>query len=158
MHYFIGRKSSDLKKHRSSFNRHATLEYEVACLDLTPITTTAAKSDLCAVGLWTDISARLLKLPSLEEVHKEPLKGGQFLRHSFYLYLWNSNLVFFLEIIPRSILMAVFEGTPYLLVALGDGSLFYFTINPVTKALGDRKKVRPRVCAMFENHATFFQK
>ena len=54
--------------------------------------------------------------------------------------------------------MAVFEGTPYLLVALGDGSLFYFTINPVTKALGDRKKVRPRVCAMFENHATFFKK
>lgn len=45
------------------------------------------------------------------------------------------------EIIPRSILMALFEGTPYLLVALGDGSLFYFSMNPVTKLLGDRKKV-----------------
>jgi len=116
---------------------HATLEYEVACLDLTPITTTAGKSDLCAVGLWTDISARLLKLPSLEEVHKEPLKG---------------------EIIPRSILMAVFEGTPYLLVALGDGSLFYFTINPVTKALGDRKKVtlgtQPTVLRPFRSQST----
>lgn len=38
--------------------------------------------------------------------------------------------------------MTLFEGTPYLLVALGDGSLFYFVMNPVTKLLGDRKKVR----------------
>jgi DNA damage-binding protein 1 len=52
--------------------------------------------------------------------------------------------------------MAVFEGTPYLLVALGDGSLFYFTINPVTKALGDRKKVCPSVRPMIENHAIFY--
>lgn len=34
------------------------------------------------------------------------------------------------EIIPRSILMAVFEGLRYLLVALGDGSLFYFSLDP----------------------------
>ena len=54
----------------------ATLEYEVACLDLTPITAETSKADICAVGLWTDISARLLKLPSLEELHKEPLGGG----------------------------------------------------------------------------------
>lgn len=46
------------------------------------------------------------------------------------------------EMIPRSILMAQFEGTPYLLVALGDGSLFYFTMNPVTHQLRDRKKVQ----------------
>ena len=45
------------------------------------------------------------------------------------------------EIIPRSILMSVFEGTPYLLVALGDGSLFYFSIQAATRTLGDRKKV-----------------
>lgn len=48
----------------------------------------------------------------------------------------------FAEIIPRSILMAMFEGTPYLLVALGDGSLFYYSMNPITNLLGDRKKVR----------------
>nr|CAG4642998.1 EOG090X00HD [Ilyocryptus agilis] len=121
---------------------HATLEYEVACLDLTPISATIQqdpnmKADLCAVGLWTDISARLLKLPSLEEFHKEPLGG---------------------EIIPRSILMAVFEGTPYLLVALGDGSLFYFSMNPITKLLGDRKKVtlgtQPTVLRPFRSQST----
>lgn len=33
------------------------------------------------------------------------------------------------EIIPRSILMASFEGIHYLLCALGDGSLFYFILN-----------------------------
>lgn len=59
--------------------RHITLDYEVACLDLTPIgigSQSTTKSDVCAIGLWTDISARLLKLPSLEEFHKEPLGGG----------------------------------------------------------------------------------
>lgn len=67
-----------------SLYSNITLDYEVACLDLTPISVgaqqnaTAAKADVCAVGLWTDISARLLKLPSLEQFHKEPLGGGAF--------------------------------------------------------------------------------
>ena len=33
------------------------------------------------------------------------------------------------EIIPRSVLMATFDGVHYLLCALGDGSLFYFNLN-----------------------------
>ena len=53
----------------------------------------------CAVGLWTEISTRVLSLPSLETLHTEMLGG---------------------EIIPRSVLMATFEGTPYLLCALGE--------------------------------------
>ena len=59
-----------------------------------------------------------------------------------YLLTILLTILSFIEIIPRSILMTLFEGTPYLLVALGDGSLFYFSMNPVTKLLGDRKKVR----------------
>ena len=35
----------------------------------------------------------------------------------------------FAEIIPRSILMASFEGIHYVLCALGDGSLYYFVLN-----------------------------
>ena len=62
---------------------------------------------------------RLIKLPSLEEITKEYLGG---------------------EIIPRSILMAKFEGTNYLLCALGDGSLFYFVVNS-SGHLADKKKV-----------------
>lgn len=34
-------------------------------------------SPLCAIGLWTDISARILKLPSFELLHKEMLGGGR---------------------------------------------------------------------------------
>lgn len=34
-----------------------------------------------------------------------------------------------LEIIPRSVLTAVFEGIKYLLCALGDGTFFYFVMN-----------------------------
>lgn len=39
------------------------------------------------------------------------------------------------EIIPRSILMASFEGIHYLLCALGDGSLYYFVLNIDTGTL-----------------------
>ena len=85
-----------------------TLEHEIACIDITPLNDSEDKSDILCVGLWTDITVRLFKLPSLEEIAKEPLGG---------------------EIIPRSILMTQFEGTNYLLCALGDGSLFYFVLN-----------------------------
>ena len=36
------------------------------------------------------------------------------------------------EIIPRSILKTSFEGIHYLLCALGDGTLYYFTMDPNT--------------------------
>ena len=35
------------------------------------------KSEVLSVGLWTDITLRLFKLPSLEMVAKEPLGGGK---------------------------------------------------------------------------------
>lgn len=45
------------------------------------------------------------------------------------------------EIIPRSLLICVLEGVWYLLCALGDGSMFYFTLDPQSGALSNRKKV-----------------
>ena len=87
------------------------MEHEVACLDISPLQQQQSKSTLCAAGLWTDISARLLSLPDLKTVHTEMLGG---------------------EIIPRSILLSTFEGIHYLLCALGDGSLFYFHLDPDT--------------------------
>ncbi|PRD17833.1 UNVERIFIED_CONTAM: DNA damage-binding protein 1 [Trichonephila clavipes] len=95
------------------------MNYEIACIDINPLDSRAI-SDICAVGLWTDISIRIVHLPSLKELHKEMLGG---------------------DIIPRSILCTTFENMHYLLCALGDGSLFYFTINPKTGKLADRKKV-----------------
>ena len=64
-----------------------------ANIGITPLNDGESKSDLVAVGLWTHITVRLLKIPTLEEITKEVLGG---------------------EMIPRSILMAQFEGTNYL--------------------------------------------
>lgn len=61
--------------------RHVTLEHEVACLDITPLQEGATSAHLVAVGLWTDITARILRLPSLEEVNRESLGGGKFYVH-----------------------------------------------------------------------------
>ncbi len=40
-----------------------------------------------------------------------------------------------LQVIPRSVLFAQFEGVPYLLCALGDGHLFTFHIKAQTGTL-----------------------
>ncbi|GLV40180.1 piccolo [Carabus blaptoides fortunei] len=116
---------------------HTTLDYEVACLDVTPLAEGAAKADFVAVGLWTDISARILKLQDFSEVMKEALGG---------------------EIIPRSVLMTCFEQHNYLLCALGDGSMFYFSLNRKTGALSDKKKVtlgtQPTVLRTFRSFST----
>ncbi|XP_073709393.1 DNA damage-binding protein 1 [Misgurnus anguillicaudatus] len=113
------------------------MEHEVACLDITPLGETGHESSICAVGLWTDISARLLKLPCFSPLHKEMLGG---------------------EIIPRSILMTTFEGSHYLLCALGDGALFYFGLDIQTGVLSERKKVtlgtQPTVLRTFRSLST----
>ena len=98
----------------------STLEYEVACIDLTPIEEGETRAEVASVGLWTDISVRLLRIPSLEEITREMIGG---------------------EIIPRSILIAKFEGVNYLLCSLGDGSLFYFLLTS-QGTLVDRRKVK----------------
>ncbi|KAM6979537.1 DNA damage-binding protein 1 [Aplochiton taeniatus] len=112
------------------------MEHEVACLDITPLGE-GGESPLCAVGLWTDISARVLKLPCFTALHKEMLGG---------------------EIIPRSILMTTFEGSHYLLCALGDGALFYFGLDLQTGVLSERKKVtlgtQPTVLRTFRSLST----
>lgn len=112
-----------------------TLEHEVACLDVSPLHDDSSRAEMVAVGLWTDISARVLRLPALDEIYREALGG---------------------EIIPRSILMTSFEGLNYLLCALGDGSMFYFSLNKDTGMLSDKKKVSslPLFCliVLFTSH------
>lgn len=116
------------------------MEHEVACVDITPLKEDSNSAELCAVGLWTDISARLLKLPNFDKLHVEMLGGGKKCLESVWLFqptvaIAHISLLLFLlptEIIPRSILMTSFEGIHYLLCALGDGSLFYFNLNGTT--------------------------
>ncbi|CAG5859650.1 unnamed protein product [Menidia menidia] len=67
-----------------------------------------------------------------------------------------------LHIIPRSILMTTFEGSYYLLCALGDGALFYFGLDLQTDhrtaVAGERKKVtlgtQPTVLRTFRSLST----
>lgn len=96
------------------------LEYEISCLDLNPLDEGEEKTHLAAVGMWTDMSVRIFSLPGLELVAKENLGG---------------------EVIPRSVLFCSFETVPYLLVALGDGHLFNFVVDPQSGRLSDRKKI-----------------
>ncbi|CAB3248582.1 unnamed protein product [Arctia plantaginis] len=109
------------------------MEEEVACLDLGP----GEEDALLGVGLWTDISVKVLKLPDLKHMHTEKLSG---------------------EIIPRSLLICVLEGVCYLLCALGDGSMFYFTVDPVSGVLTNKKKVtlgtQPTVLRSFRSLST----
>ncbi|MCI4379536.1 hypothetical protein PGIGA_G00229460 [Pangasianodon gigas] len=130
--YYLQILSGELKQISST-----EMEHEVACLDITPLGESGGESSLCAVGLWTDISARVLRLPCFSPLHKEMLGG---------------------EIIPRSILMTTFEGSHYLLCALGDGALFYFGLDLDTGALTERKKVtlgtQPTVLRTFRSLST----
>eukprot|EP00899_Mesostigma_viride_P024186 jgi/Mesvir1/4952/Mv04573-RA.2 len=99
---------------------HARMEHEVSCIDVTPLTPGAPAASLAAVGMWTDISVRVFRLPGLERVASEPLAG---------------------EVIPRSVLLCRLEKTPYLLVAMGDGQLFNFVVDEASGALSERKRV-----------------
>lgn len=114
-----------------------TLEHEIACLDISPLDEDSTRSDIVAVGLWTDISVCLLRIPSLEKIHVEKLGG---------------------EIIPRSILLSQFEGINYLLCALGDGSMFYFVLDKENGKLADQKKVtlgtQPTILKTFSSLST----
>lgn len=114
-----------------------TLSHEVACLDISVLDSKEDTAEFIAVGLWTDISVTILKVPTLEALNNEKLGG---------------------EMIPRSILMANFEGINYLLCALGDGSMFYFTLNSADATLKDKKKVtlgtQPTILKTFRSLST----
>ncbi len=69
------------------------MEYEVACVDVTPLGE-AKRSDIVTVGLWTDISVRVLRLPTLDPLHTEPLQGGE-PATDIYLYNCISQFFFF---------------------------------------------------------------
>ena len=42
-----------------------------------PLDESNSRAELVAVGLWTDISVRVLKLPNCEQLHVEMLGGGE---------------------------------------------------------------------------------
>jgi DNA damage-binding protein 1 len=94
---------------------------EIACVDIsaigllrvrfiivTIVAGDAKESQLCCVGLWTDISVHLLTLPDLVVINGEQLGG---------------------DILARSVLICKFDAIIYLLVALGDGAVYYYQVD-----------------------------
>ena len=61
------------------------MEHEVACIDVTPLGDDdgGERSEIVGIGLWTDITVRLLKLPTFEEIAKESLGGGNLFMYSY---------------------------------------------------------------------------
>lgn len=69
--------------------KHVKLEYEISCLDISPLGGDATAANLAAVGMWTDMSVRVFSVPGMEPLTKVALGG---------------------EVIPRSVLFCAFEG------------------------------------------------
>lgn len=61
------------------------MQHEIACVDIHPIGTKSPRANLVAVGLWTDMSVRVLRLPKLEEVVNEVI--GEGVLFIAYMYL-----------------------------------------------------------------------
>ena len=98
----------------------ATLDNEVACIDSTPLEA-GQEARWAVVGMWNDLSLRVLALPSLAEVSREVVGG---------------------EVIPRSALLCPFApSSVYLLAGIGDGRLLSFALSPTTGALSQRKSL-----------------
>ncbi|CAI5722603.1 unnamed protein product [Hyaloperonospora brassicae] len=115
------------------------MEHEIACVDISPLARSGAsegdvsmtgpsthwdmatlRSSICVVGLWTDFSVSVLRLPVLEKLTTDSLGT---------------------DLLPRSVLCNTFEGKDYLLVGLGDGSLVNYELNVEQGTLGTRKRV-----------------
>ncbi|CAM9125233.1 unnamed protein product [Choristocarpus tenellus] len=141
---------------------HAKLENEIACLSLNPSnnhstheldlenampvdgvevnnSSKSAELDaLVAVGMWTDMTVRLLALPSLQEVAQQSLVG---------------------DTQARSVMIATFTGLHYLFVGLGDGHVISTTLDLTSvdkPVLGQAKKTalgsQPIGLACFQNN------
>ncbi|CAK0750170.1 hypothetical protein CVIRNUC_001969 [Coccomyxa viridis] len=108
----------DITENRLQERSHVKLTGEVSCIDITPLDE-RDRSQLAAVGTW-DMQVHILSLPDLKHLRSEKLGG---------------------EVIPRSVLLAVFEAVPYLLCALGDGQLYNWQLDAAKGELSDQKKI-----------------
>jgi len=77
---------------------HTKLGADVACLDISPLGATAERSPLAVVGTWDNV-VHVLETLGLSPLNSQGLGG---------------------DVIPRSLLLASFEGISFLLVALGE--------------------------------------
>lgn len=90
---------------------------EISCLDVTPLSETETKSEVLVVGTWS-LKIILYSIRTFEKLSEFNIGG---------------------EVMPRSVLLGRFDGTPYVLCGLGDGMLITFRIDG--QMLVDKKKL-----------------
>ncbi|CAM0140049.1 unnamed protein product [Umbelopsis sp. WA50703] len=95
------------------------LDNEIACIHINQFPL-EYKDDVIVVGFWTSMRAQLLSARDFNVIATIELGG---------------------DIIPRSIVLTEFEKELFLLIALGDGQLFNFQVDPLTFQLSNQKKV-----------------
>merc|ERR1719284_1913998 len=89
----------------SEFNPNLANSFSHNAPDSESLSLEMRKTSFAAIGMWTDMSVRLLSLPNLNEIVKQPLGG---------------------DTQARSIITLSMETKTYLFVGLGDGSLVSF--------------------------------
>lgn len=104
-----------------SFKRIAEkkLESQIACIHLAEI---EPDQRLLSVGFWFNKNIVIYRWPDLTELYRVEL---------------NTDI----SNIPRSIITTKLEDFHYLLISLGDGSVFYYKLDPKTWRLSNAKKV-----------------
>lgn len=107
----------EIQPGKLSLLKETKLESQIACLDITPL---RQDQSLLSVGFWFNMNLIIYSLPEVTELYREELSS---------------------DVIPRSIITARFEDNYYLLCALGDGSVYYFNIDPTSGRLSNCKKV-----------------
>lgn len=80
----------------------------------------SALLQVCAAGLWTDMSVHILGLPDLQTHTKDALGG---------------------EVVLRSLLYTTLGPEQYLLGGMGDGHLVIWRYDSALKRLSHRKKI-----------------
>ncbi|KAJ3326837.1 DNA damage-binding protein 1a, partial [Blyttiomyces sp. JEL0837] len=108
----------DVKESTLVERSRVDMSLDIACLNITPFDDSRFDSDFAVVGMWSDMSVRILELPSLKESKRIELDADS---------------------LPRSVLQTSFSGVNYVLVAMGDGYLISFVFDG--HDLRDRKKI-----------------
>ena len=98
----------------------ARLDHEIACVSIGAVG--AEKAPFVAVGLWGDLSVRVLRLPTLDHVIKQELPQAQ--------------------VVPRAVLLCDLEGVTYLFCGLGDGHLYTAVFDVARGETRDMRRVR----------------
>lgn len=115
------------------------LENEASCIDISPLGTGTMEAAFCALGTWTDVAVRLFALPSLEDVDVKQIEGGKYFIHYIILFCI-PILTKFVDVVPRSILMAQMNSSVFLMTGLGDGHMASYNMDPSSGKLSVAKK------------------